>query len=133
MRVCFVYAHSIPQRTLFCLGAQGFRCYLAAVCKFGDPSELHELNKKPIEVQAEVAMQTCVNIFAAIVDGRITRDMAEVLLHGMLDENNGWPTQVTTADNGESYFFGFEEDRKCAKIMVAIIFAVLSRVKILQS
>jgi hypothetical protein len=100
---------------------------------FGNPSELLELNKKPIKVQAEVAMQTCVNIFAAIVDGRITRDTAEVLLHGMLDKNNGWPTQVTTSANGESYFFGFEEDRKCSKIMVAIIFAVLSRVAILKS
>jgi len=100
---------------------------------FGDPSELHEVNKKPIEVQAKVAMQTCVNIFAAIVDGKIARDMAKVLLHGMLDENNGWPTQVTTVADGESYFFGFEEDRKCSKIMVAIIFAVLSRVAILKS
>jgi hypothetical protein len=102
---------------------------MAAIIRFGDYSELLELSKKPIEAQVKAAMQTCVNIFAAIVDGAIARELAEVLLHGMLDKNNGWPTRVTTGADGNRYFFGFEEDRKCSKIMVAIVFAVLSRME----
>jgi hypothetical protein len=114
------------------LGEEGFSNYLAAILKFGNMLELQDLNKKPIEDRVKVAMQTGIDIFSAIIAGTIPRHRAEILLRGMIDKNNAWPAQLTTDADGQKYFFGLEEDSRFSKIMVSIVFAVLSRIDVVE-
>jgi hypothetical protein len=115
------------QTLLRSMGLQGFAIYLASMMRFAEPSDLSGLDKKSIEDKVKMAMRIAISIYAAIVEGTIPRDEAEILLNGLLEENRQWPTQVTFAANGKHYFFSVEEDKKVTKLMVSIVYAFLDR------